>query len=121
MAQSQTYKNKELIKSSELNHEIFSKYDIIAFFAADSEYSQFYIEDMVNAFKYTDCDFITKKAYFEKDTLVSGLEHSYVNEYDEIGRTVFWRSSYSLEELLNGTGGRDKKGYSIDHFNYRKR
>lgn len=121
MAQAQTYENKELIKSSKLNCEIYTKYDIIAFFAADSEYSQFYIEDMVNAFKYTDCDFITKKAYYEKDTLVSGIEHNYVKEFDEIGRTVFWRSSYSLEELRNGTGGQDKKGYSIDHFNYRKR
>lgn len=121
MAQEQTYGNKELIRSSALNNEVFSQYDMIAFFTEDSEYSQFYIEDMVNAFKYTDCDFITKKAYFEKDTLVGGIEHNYVKEYDEIGRTVFWRSSYSLEEILDGKGGQDKKGYSIDHFNYRKR
>ena len=121
MAQAQSYHNNEIIRRNDLNEEVFERYEMIAFFDSDSEYSRFYIEDMVNAFKYTDCDFVTKKAYFEGDKLINGVEHDFVNEYDEIGRTVFWRRSYSLDELLSGSGGQDKKGYSIDHFNYRKR
>lgn len=121
MAQAQSYKNKEIIKKSDLNQEAYERYDMIAFFDSDSEYSRFYIEDMVNGFKYTDCDFVTKKAYFEGDKLINGVEHDFVNGYDEIGRTVFWRNSYTLDELLNGINKEDKAGYCIDHFNYRKK
>lgn len=120
MAQEQSYKNKEIIKRKDLNQETFERYEMIAFFDSDSEYSQFYIEDMVNAFKYTDCDFATKKAYFEGDRLIGGVEHDFVSEYDEIGRTVFWRSSYALDELLCGNAKKNRKGYSVDHFNYKK-
>lgn len=121
MAQAQSYHNKEIIRRKDLNQEVFDQYEMIAFFEPDSEYSQFYVEDMVNAFKYTDCDFVTRKAYFEGDKLVDGVEHDFVNEYDEIGRTVFWRSSYTLDELLCGSVKEGKNGYSIDHFNYRKK
>ncbi len=121
MARAQSYKNKEIIKKSDLNQEAYERYDMIAFFDSDSEYSQFYIEDMVNGFKYTDCDFITKKAYFEGNRLIGGVEHDFVDGYDEIGRTVFWRSSYTLDELLNRKNSVDKMGYCIDHFNYKKK
>lgn len=120
MAENQTYQNKVIIPQKELNEEMFCRCDMIAFFDSQSEYSEFYLEDMVNAFKYTDCDFVTKKAYFENDKLIEGVEHNYVNEYDEIGRTVFWRSSYSFGELFKVTEHASKRGYSIDHFNYRK-
>lgn len=120
MAQAQTYKNSEVIRKCDLDEKTFEKYDMIAFFDPDSEYSKFYIEDMVNAFKYTDSDFVTKKAYLEGDKLISGIEHNFVDGYDDVGRTVFWRSSYSFDELLNGDINKDKLGYSIDHFNYKK-
>lgn len=120
MAEAQTYPYKVVIPKSKLNQKIYEECDIIAFFDADSEYADCYLEDMINAFKYTDSDFITKQAYYLGDERIDGIEHNYVAEYEELGRTVFWRSSYELGELLDGSASAGKQGYSIDCLHYKK-
>lgn len=120
MAQEQTWEKRKILRREELNQEVYKQLDVIAFFEKKSEYGRYYIEDMVNAFKYTNCDFITQKSYFSESGLVDGPEHIYVTDFDETGRTVFWRKSYTLEELLDGSNIKSGSGYSIDHFNYKK-
>ena len=115
----QRYPYKELITEGELTQERFKAADIIAFFHDGMEYEMFYLEDMINAFKYTNCDYITKDAYMSGDELHAGLEHDYVSVMGSKYRTVFWRGSFELEQLLQLDDGVEiANGYSADHFNY---
>ena len=75
---------------------------------------------MVNAFKYTDSDFITRHSYYRGDQKIDGTEHNYVETYEELGRTVFWRNSYELKELMEDNIKAEKRGYSVDCLNYKK-
>ena len=115
----QTYPEKDLIAEEELNESLKSQYDIIAFFNSEYQYHEFYLEDMINAFKYTDSDFITKDSYYDGHNLIEGIEHNYINEIDDKYKTVIWTDAFSTEELLsmnNNYSG--KKGYCIDHFEF---
>lgn len=116
----QTYYEKELISSDELTANKLKKYDMITWFADNTYYDIFYLEDMINGFKYTACDYITKDAWVENGILNSGIEHNYVNEMKSKYRTVFWRSAFSVNYLLNLQEKPIKlaNGYSIDHLNY---
>ena len=120
MAEAQTWPDKILIPKSSLNQQIYESCDIIAFFEQGSAYGKYYLEDMVNAFKYTDSDFITRHSYYRGDQKIDGTEHNYVETYEELGRTVFWRNSYELKELMEDNIKAEKRGYSVDCLNYKK-
>ena len=119
MFQNQTYINKELISVTELRDKM-EQYDIIAFFNNSSEYSDFYLEDMINGFKFTSCDYITKSAYFSGKDLIKGDEHNFTDKISSKYRTVFWREAFNTaDELLNLKDNTlCNNGYSSDHFNY---
>lgn len=120
MANQQSYQNKTIIFMDDMNEDLYNSIDFIAFFELDNRYDKFYIEDMINGFKYTDSDFITKDTYIEKDILKHGVEHNYVSNWDCRERTVFYRNSFDWNELINKNNIKLYKGYSIDHFNYCK-
>ena len=111
----QTYQEKEWLLMRDLSDETLREYDFITYFSNDAIYGSHYLEDMINAFKYTDVDFITKQAYVMDGQLVSGVEHDYVNHYEDKARTVFSTRNYqSLKELDHPMG----EGYAIDHFEF---
>jgi len=113
----QTYQHKELFLESEFNEEKFSQFDIIAYFNPDNAYHEFYLEDMINAFKYTDTDYVTKDSFYDGSQYIEGHNHDYVNEMKDKYRTVFWKDSFSLETLNNLNGQiKLENGYSIDPF-----
>lgn len=113
----QTYKEKELISEKDFEKKIKSQYKMIAFFHSTYRYDEYYLEDMVNGFKYTNCDYITKDSYYYGNTLVKGIEHSYVNEIKDKYKTIFWSEAFSTNELRNiKPNTKRKSGYSIDHF-----
>lgn len=129
MFKRQTYKSASIFFANEVKEEMLEEYDILAFFADGMEYDIFYLEDMINGFKYTACDFITKDAYMSGREYISGKEHDYVSNFDSKYRTVFWVNSFwqeeneghtlSLHDLLELEGPCEiSNGYSIDHFNY---
>lgn len=115
----QTYIKKELILEDTFNNNVLEQYDIITFFDERKDYGEYYLEDMINAFKYTNSEYITKDAYYEGEEFISGIEHDYVNIMKDKYRTVFWSEKFKAEELLeynepviiNG-------GYSIDRFEF---
>ena len=49
----QTYEHKELILVEDFNEEIKRKFDFVTFFDPNSTYREYYLEDMINGFKYT--------------------------------------------------------------------
>ena len=119
MFKSQSYPYKELIGIDDLTYEKYAESDMITFFSESMEYDMFYLEDMSNGFKYTNCDYITKDAYYEGENFVNGLEHNYISLMKNKYCTVFWSSEFSLEQLIAFEGEEEiSNGYSIDHFNF---
>lgn len=115
----QTYPDRDWCRFSELTPEILSGHKIITFFSDDDFYEEFYLEDMVNAFKYTDCDFVTKSSYYDGNLkLHEGVEHDYVTDFSDYDRTLFWIGSYETDDILSKNLRSSRKGYSVDHFNY---
>lgn len=115
----QSLKRKTLLLEAEVIDEIIENFDMVAFFDENMEYLEFYLEDMCNGFKYTNSDYITKNAHLKGGELVGGIEHDYVKTMGCKYRTVFWRSAFTADQLLNlGNDVELQNGYSIDHFNY---
>lgn len=117
MFDKQSFENKNIIEIKDFNEEILSRYDIVTFFDESINYGRYYIEDMVNAFKYTDSDYITKDSYLNGDSIEEGVQHNYVNIIKDKNKTLFWAKSFSAEQLknLNDTINLEN-GYSIDPF-----
>ncbi len=117
--ENQTYQEKDLISVEEFNENLKSQYDMIAFFNSEYQYHEFYLEDMINGFKYTDSDFITKNSYYNGQNLIEGIEHIYINEFEDKYKTVFWADAYTAEEMINMKNNYlGKQGYCIDHFEF---
>ena len=112
----QTYPNKTMITTDELLSR-YDEFDMVAFFAESMEYGAFYLEDMINAFKYTDRDYITKDAYYNGDVYIKGRQHDFVNTISSKYCAVFWSDSFNAKLLLDlpETGNIEMpKGYSVD-------
>ena len=119
MFESQSYPFKTLISEAEFTQDILSQYDMVTFFNSSMDYDMFYIEDMINGFKYTDSSYITKDAYFDGENLVKGKEHDYVSVMKNKYATVFWTNDFTAEKLIELKDNAEiANGYSIDHFNF---
>lgn len=113
MFENQSYKNKDIIEASEMTEELYAKYDMVSKWSASSKYGTFYLEDMINGFKYTNSDYITKNKNM--------VEHDYVEQVADCYATVVWRESMSMQEFADmKSGDALAGGYNIDHFNYEK-
>lgn len=117
MFENQSYPHKELVLESQFFNNIKARYDMIAFFNEENEYGHFYLEDMVNGFKYTDSDYITKSAYYDSSNKFhEGVEFDYVKQFKDKYKTVFWANAFNAKKLLNLKKSENlKKGFSIDH------
>lgn len=117
----QSYLNKTF--KSKFTKEDYEKYDVITYFEESALYEEYYLEDMMNAFKYTDSDFITKDAYYENSSeMIDGVEHDYINVIKDKYRTLFWMKSFDIEDFISQVFDKNEhRGYSIDHLNYYKK
>ena len=112
--QSQTAKN--LVWSNfvrEHNVRYFS------FINHDFSYECNYLQDLLNAFKYVDVDYITKGAYFLNGSYVDGPQYEFVNECYGLSRSMFSTKTLTPRQLSSHKEN-DKftlaNGYSIDPF-----
>lgn len=112
----QTYPQKQLTAYADLTEKLLEKHKVIAWFSDDFLYEEFYLEDMVNAFKYTHASFVTKDSYMSGKGLVQGKEHAYTGSYKSLYNTVFWIDDFAPGDILNGIYNSDN-GYAADHFN----
>jgi len=120
--ENQSYLQKVLMDESECAEEKMQGIDVVAFWSPEYEYGKYYLEDMVNAFKYTSCSYITKDSYFVGGEVCEGVEHDYVQRCNSKYASLFWKSDYSVEKLLEFPEEIDmENGYSIDHFELKKR
>lgn len=119
MFNSQSFDEKIIIEKRKVTQAIWNDCSFVTFFDDDKYYGRYYLQDMVNAFKYTNCDYITKDAYYNKDALNKGVEHDYVNIMKNKSRTVFWTKKYKVKALLQMKNNISlKNGYSIDRFEF---
>ena len=100
----QSYADRELMALGDLTPEAYARADAIAFFGDRPEYGRFYLQDMIDAFKYADVDYVTKGAHYESGVLVPGPEHDYVSHLESRECTVFWRAAFERERLMTVTG-----------------
>ncbi|MGL5903883.1 MAG: glycosyltransferase [Cetobacterium sp.] len=111
----QTYNNKELKSIKDFTEKDYKNSDIIAYFSEKYFYEEFYIESMLNCFKFTDCDYITKDIYYKNLELDNGIHNNYINYIKDCNRTLYWKESFGYKDFLNKClVGSIPRGYSSD-------
>ena len=118
MFNNQSYRYKHLLTEEEAK-TTSEKFDYMTFFHPESFYGEYYLEDMINAFKYTDVDFVTKDSYFAGDEKVDGVENNYLDQWESKYRTVFPLYTYTLKDMVDDVESLSMpKGYSGDSMEY---
>lgn len=120
----QSYPEKILIEEKELyNWELLKqKYNIgyFCWFSSENNYEKYYLNDLLNGFKYTDSNFITKNAFYDKKgNYVAGKEHEYTNQCSGKAFSLFTTKYLNPEELSLYKEEQKfdyENGYSIDPF-----
>lgn len=116
MFESQTYINKFLVEESKAIN-IYNQYDFVTFFNENYIYEEYYLQDMINGFKYSNSDYITKDSYYVDSKLVDGIEHDFIKTMKDKYKTIFDSKAFSLKFLLEIKSEiLLENGYSIDHF-----
>jgi glycosyltransferase involved in cell wall biosynthesis len=110
----QSYSNKEIIEVKDLKAGILKKYKMVTFFHEDYKYGEYYLEDLVNGFKYTNSSYVTKNSYYQNGVINEGIQHNYVNNMEDKYKTAFWVADFKPKELLNMNVLDGVLGYSID-------
>ncbi len=114
----QTYECREACREAELKNRDLSRYQLIAWFSDQDFYEEWYLEDMVNAFRISGADFVSKEAYYRGRDFVSGPELCEITAFSNFGSAVFRIASYSREDIINKRFSGSVKGYAGDRFNY---
>ena len=110
----QSYKEKRLVEIKDIDSKLLEKYDYVAYFNKKNMYHENYLTDMVNAFKYTDSDFVTILSEIKNDKIL-GINHEYVTESNRIDFTIIDTKKYDIRDVLKSKKI-NGKGYSIDPF-----
>ncbi|MCE3026009.1 glycosyltransferase [Salinicola sp. DM10] len=121
---SQKYADKVLISESELSdwQSAVEKYNIgyFCWFSESHVYGENYLNDMLNAFKYTDSNYITKNAYFEPGGgFVDGAQHEYTNSCSGKALSLFsckYHHPMEFYQIAEDESFELKNGYSSDPF-----
>ena len=61
--------------------EDVSQYDFITYMKDSIEYEEYYLEDLLTAFKYVDVDFVTKDKQHEAHQFIEKAQDKYVTMY----------------------------------------
>ena len=109
----QTQPNKYLLTYEEFI-STREQYHYLTFFDEAFDYGEFYLQDMINGFKYTDVSFITKDSYYDGEKKISGIEHGFISEYKDKAKTVFSLKKCEIDDIFNDEKHGIQNGYSID-------
>ncbi|WP_020006185.1 glycosyltransferase [Salinicoccus albus] len=98
----QIYDNKTPVLKKDLENIDLSAFDFVTYFSDEYVYEEYYLEDMISAFKYTDVDFVTKNSHEEA--------HNYIDHIDNVHKSMTdIRSVSTLSEVAGLTNG-----YNLD-------
>lgn len=118
MFNKQSYENKVLLTTEEVLKSDFY-FEYLAFFKEGFYYGEYYIEDMINAFKYTKVNFVTKDSYYEGNKKIKGVENNYIDKVNNKYNTIFSLDNYTINELINDYQDINfSNGYSTDSLEF---
>lgn len=103
----QSFANKRIVFEDDVDVDV-ADYEMVAFWDDKYRYDTNYLEDMINAFKYTNSDYITKR--------LDGERHVYADNIIDKSLSVFWTASYSVSDIVSFPAKRIelKNGYVSD-------
>ena len=78
----QIYNSKTYINLEDVTQNIIDNHDFVVYFDDGYIYEEYYLEDMISAFKYVDVDFVTKDKNQEVHNYVSKYESKYLTMFD---------------------------------------
>src|SRR5699024_2845014 len=94
----QIYDTCDYIYKSELTFEKLKSFDFVTFFNNEFIYEEYYLEDMISAFKYTDVDFVSKNNRVEA--------HNYIDNISDLSKVMIDIDAITdladLSQLTNG-------------------
>lgn len=101
----QTYKYFDIINESQFNDVLILEYDYVLFMSSQYSYDEHYLQEMLNAFKYTDVEFVAKNEFEHQKN------YTYINEYRSKYITMF--STKNIYEIDDINMKKIKKGFLI--------
>ena len=99
----QMYDNKDYITEDRLNETDLSRFDYITHFDDKYVYEEYYLDDLLTGFKYTDSDYITKN--------LSNTSHSYVNGVMDKALSLVGMDTY---KDISSNEEKSFSGYNLD-------
>ena len=103
MFDAQTLPRKTLFSEDEFEEAAFECFDYVARWEPSCEYGAYYLEDMVNAFKFGDIDFAVEV----------GTDYVRTDEFCAQGKSVIWRRSFSYCDFISGKRPVGLKGLTV--------
>jgi len=103
----QTYPHVRFVLEADLREEDLHGADFVTVFDTRHQYLDYYLEDLVNAFKYTDVAFVTKGSM--------DAAHVFVDTYPDVATTLFAAGNATLD-VIAGSTVVEGDGYAIDPF-----
>lgn len=129
----QRYDHRVLVKASDIatpeKWAAFAEGNNIAYFTwftSEDEYEENYLNDLVNAFKYTNARYVTRAAWFDGAAFHDGIQHDYTDKMGGKARTLFATEEFSPLEFIDRAPHEAvvnlPGGYAVDPFelNYRR-
>lgn len=110
----QNYKDKTLILEKDIMKHNTGRY--YAHFSEKYNYKANYLQDMINAFKYTDVSYIANPSGISstKNTGIS-TNHNYIKGIPNLDKSVYSLKKTSIHDICK-TNQTEREGYTIDPF-----
>lgn len=105
------------LKEVQARPEIAQNYGYFACMRSDTQYEREYLASRVNAFKYTDSDFVSQDCGYEDGTFVPGRFHEFTAVAHDAGKTVVATDFDGLTQIIQDPHSPIVgKGYLADPF-----
>jgi SAM-dependent methyltransferase len=120
MFEEQTYKKKILMTEGDFLLKRVDQYKYLTFFSPKYEYGPYYIEDMMNCFKFVNVAYVTKLSSYDEEEKLKGVSHNFVNKFKDKYSTIFNLREIKFTEIKSKQL-ENRVGYSSDPFELNER
>lgn len=114
----QTYRDFEFVPSAAAINGIDDRtFGYVAVMSDEYHYSPSYLEGRINAFRYTDVDFVTQKAQYSAYGFTDGPVHEFVDQLTKPELSmVATDSEDAVDVMLGRKPSYDGSGYAVDPY-----
>ncbi|RDB34812.1 glycosyltransferase [Exiguobacterium sp. RIT594] len=95
MLEQQTVTPDWIYREEDLTKELYEQTDLVAVLDGMESYGEYYLEDLVNGFKYSDASIVRKTAQDEVPFVIQ-------DEQGRPGGSMIWRADFSYEQFSEG-------------------